>query len=644
MRPFIRRFFITLIFCSFILLCNAMTNAQTTSFTYQGKLTDNQAAANGIYQMQFGLYDAQSGGNQIGTTQTNSAVNVTNGIFTVSLSFGTMAFDGAVRFLQISVFSSATNAFVPLTPRQAITSAPYAVRSLNAGLADTATNSTQLGGIAASQYVVTTDPRMTDSRNPLPGSNNYIRTDNSVQAADIYISGAMSANGYDSNFGYSISGSSVLTTPGSNNIFVGQGSGLANTSGNSNSLFGNSAGQANTIGSNNSFFGRNAGITNTTGNSNTVIGSNANVGSGNLSFATAIGANAIVSTSNTIILGRSLGQDTVKAPGVIDTNVQYSIGGSRVLSVAGVDNLFAGASAGAANSTGNSNAFFGRSAGQSNTTGNDNSFFGRSTGLSNTSGAFNTFVGSLTGDSNTTGNNNTFVGGAAGSANTNGNSNTFVGLQAGEGNTTGDQNAFFGVNAGNTNTTGNSNTYIGYNAKGAAGISNATAIGANAFVNLSNQIVIGTDSNIVLIPGGLSIDTLRISTLASAGITAVCRNALNDLSTCSSSLRYKTNIAPFNFGLNLINRLRPITFDWKDGGMKDLGLGAEDVAAIEPLLVTYNAKGEVEGVKYDRIGVVLLNAVKEQQILIQKQQEQIDLLKQLICLTNTQAEICKEKK
>lgn len=32
-----------------------------------------------------------------------------------------------------------------------------------------------------------------------------------------------------------------------------------------------------------------------------------------------------------------------------------------------------------------------------------------------------------------------------------------------------------------------------------------------------------------------------------------------------------------------------------------LGLGAENVAAIDPLLVTYNSKGEVEGVKYDRI-------------------------------------------
>ena len=45
---------------------------------------------------------------------------------------------------------------------------------------------------------------------------------------------------------------------------------------------------------------------------------------------------------------------------------------------------------------------------------------------------------------------------------------------------------------------------------------------------------------------------------------------------------------------------------------------AEEVAAVEPLLVTHNTRGEVEGVKYDRINVVLVNAIKEQQAQIDK--------------------------
>ncbi len=140
MKINLQRILTTVTFSLFILLRITIANAQTNSFTYQGKLSDNNLAASGTYQMQFALFDAESGGNQISGTLTNPAVTVTNGIFTVSLSFGAMAFPGADRFLQISVFSTATNAFVPLTPRQQITSAPYAVRSLNAGVADNAWN------------------------------------------------------------------------------------------------------------------------------------------------------------------------------------------------------------------------------------------------------------------------------------------------------------------------------------------------------------------------------------------------------------------------------------------------------------------------------------------------------------------------
>ena len=96
--------------------------------------------------------------------------------------------------------------------------------------------------------------------------------------------------------------------------------------------------------------------------------------------------------------------------------------------------------------------------------------------------------------------------------------------------------------------------------------------------------------------------------------------------------------------------------------MKDLGFGAEDVEAVNSLLVTYNTKGEVEGVKYDRISAVLVNAVKEQQtqidaqqIQLKQQQAQLESqlqqlkqqqiliigLKNLVCQQNPQADICR---
>jgi TolA-binding protein len=57
--------------------------------------------------------------------------------------------------------------------------------------------------------------------------------------------------------------------------------------------------------------------------------------------------------------------------------------------------------------------------------------------------------------------------------------------------------------------------------------------------------------------------------------------------------------------------------------MRDLGFGAEDVHKVEPLLVTYNAQGQVEGVKYDRVAVVLVNALKEQQAQVEQQRAQL---------------------
>ena len=82
--------------------------------------------------------------------------------------------------------------------------------------------------------------------------------------------------------------------------------------------------------------------------------------------------------------------------------------------------------------------------------------------------------------------------------------------------------------------------------------------------------------------------------------------------------------------------------------MHDVGLGAEDVGRVNPLFVTYNAKGEVEGVKYDRLSVAFVNAFKEQQTQIQRlqdqiksQQNQIDALRKLVCLDRPNADVCK---
>ncbi|MCC6819436.1 MAG: tail fiber domain-containing protein, partial [Verrucomicrobia subdivision 3 bacterium] len=114
------------------------THAQGTTFTYQGRLTENGAVVNGANDLTFTLYDGVNGGAPVGASNVVNDLAVTNGIFTVTLDFGA-AFDGSARWLQIAVRSGASvGAYTNLIPRQPITATPYALRALNAGSANTA--------------------------------------------------------------------------------------------------------------------------------------------------------------------------------------------------------------------------------------------------------------------------------------------------------------------------------------------------------------------------------------------------------------------------------------------------------------------------------------------------------------------------
>ncbi len=125
---------------------------------------------------------------------------------------------------------------------------------------------------------------------------------------------------------------------------------------------------------------------------------------------------------------------------------------------------------------------------------------------------------------------------------------------------------------------------------------------------------------------------------------------LSRCTTTSSASSFKTDLQPFVGGLDVINRLKPMTFTWKEVGTRDVGLSAEDVAQVEPLLVTRNDKGEPEDVKEGGLNVLFINAFKEQQKQIeqqrdqlQQQQQQLDGLKKLVCQSNPQADVCKSK-
>ncbi len=891
------KFFIGLITIVSLFIFTTASKAQTSAFTFQGKLNDGGTAANGTYQFQFKLYDTASGGSQLGSSIADLPATVTSGIFSVNLDFGANAFDGAARFLEIGVrLNGSGQPYTILNPRQTVTSTPYAVKSLNAENATTATtagNAVKLGNVPAAQYTQNDDARLSDARTPTPFSTYYIQNGTSQQATSNFnVSGEGKANILTATAQFNIGANRILSNAGFQNLFVGteagtsntgagnsnsfvgalagqnnttgasnsffglaagranidgnfnsffgRSAGTANTSGTSNSFVGSNSGQANTIGSFNVFFGRSAGAanlsggdnafigqsaglnnntgsfnsalgsgagisnmtganntfvgylagqTNTTENDNTFIGYKTN-GSSGITNATAIGANAFVNQSNTMVLGTNA--VTVKIPGnltvantfsanALDSATVYKIAGNRVFHLTGTNNTSIGFESGNSITTGNTNAFFGSYSGKGTTSGINNAFFGSyagrdniaggnnaffganagisnnasfnaffgsASGFSNTAGTNNSYFGNSTGINNSTGDNNSFFGSNAGKAvadssfnsfygsfsgekTTSGAGNAFFGAFAGRENTVGYNNTFIGYKAGQTPTTGNGNVVIGYNASVAGGASNSVAIGANVTVNQSNRIVIGQSTDRVdlgqvyaaslftsdldvsslsatygdfyqvetdtlktgkieatsttpsefkaakienleaskldvygntNVNGSVTANTLQAFNLPGGGSFNICGtfalNASIIMSQCSSSLRYKNNVQNFTRGLELVKTLRPVTFNWKDGGKLDIGFVAEEVNAAEPLLSTFNEQGTVEGVKYAQITTALVNAVKEQQTQIEtqdaqnqklqdqikQQQAQIDALKLVLCAANSGAAICQPKK
>lgn len=112
--------------------------AQTTAFSYQGRLNENSAPADGQYDFQFTVYPTANGGAPVSAPFAANGVLVTNGLFTVMLDFGDGVFTGPPRWLQIEVKKGiAPGPLVPLSPRQPITAAPYALYAARANQAAT---------------------------------------------------------------------------------------------------------------------------------------------------------------------------------------------------------------------------------------------------------------------------------------------------------------------------------------------------------------------------------------------------------------------------------------------------------------------------------------------------------------------------
>jgi hypothetical protein len=271
------------------------------------------------------------------------------------------------------------------------------------------------------------------------------------------------------------------------------------------------------------------------------------------------------------------------------------------------------------NTTGYANTATGASALISNTTGNQNTATGLLALLNNTIGSGNTASGFVALPNNTTGNNNTATGFQALYHNTTingvaGGSNTANGWEALLNNTTGSGNIAVGASAGKHLTTGSNNIDIG--ALGVAGDSNTIRIGKRG---------VQTKAFIQGIHG-----------VAVTGSTVVV-NANGQLGVLPSSKRFKDEIKPMDKASGAILALKPVTFRYKqDIDSKctpQFGLVAEEVAKVNPNLVSRDAKGDIYTVRYDAVNAMLLNEflkehhqVQDLKTIVVEQQKQIEAL------------------
>ncbi|MDA9564091.1 tail fiber domain-containing protein [Flavobacteriales bacterium] len=142
--------------------------------------------------------------------------------------------------------------------------------------------------------------------------------------------------------------------------------------------------------------------------------------------------------------------------------------------------------------------------------------------------------------------------------------------------------------------------------------------------------------------GNGSVRFMTITPSGDMGIgttTPAFKLDVNGTTACTGNVwtsdeRKKKYIAPYNAsGLDIINQLKPVTFQWKevlDDGMKGTQTGfiAQELEKIVPnMVVTANDSLGSKAVKYNELFPVLVNAIKEQQAIIEKQQQNITLLR-----------------
>ncbi|MCD4793265.1 MAG: tail fiber domain-containing protein [Bacteroidales bacterium] len=226
---------------------------------------------------------------------------------------------------------------------------------------------------------------------------------------------------------------------------------------------------------------------------------------------------------------------------------------------------------------------------------------------------------------------NVFIGNKAGMNNIDGSANVYLGNWAGRYNV-GNFNVFLGNGAGaNSNTTGS--VLIGYN----AGYDETGD--DKLYIETSNA---GQDG--ALIYGDFFSDILQLNAATGIGgapelpyMLTVHGNAIAFGFWDISDKKWKKNISKIESGLDIVNKLNPVSYNWKLEEYpemnftkeKQIGFIAQELELIIPELVKTDTEGN-KAISYSKLTPILVKAIQEQQKQIEELNKKIDELLKLI--------------
>ncbi len=352
-----------------------------------------------------------------------------------------------------------------------------------------------------------------------------------------------------------------------------------------------------------------------------------------------------------------------------NTEGNYNTGlgaGALALNITAESNTAVGTAALLLNTGGTQNVAVGSGAMVSNNA-DDNTAVGGFALENNVAAVTNVAVGVFAAQNNDSGGAgtadfNVAVGGFALQANVDGARNTAVGAGALETFTGGNDNTALGEIAGiNYNAgTETNNICIGSGTEGVAGENNAIRIGDASTSGGIDVINASALANAITIGPAMSTQGITILTLLGFGSVSIANGlqTTNGASTCFvggifnqtpaagshgvvvgpnnqladatlSSRRFKKDIASIDKLSEGILALRPVTFHWKNDNTNEpeFGLVAEEVADVNLDWITRNPQGEVSGVRYETIPILLLNEFLKEHKKVEDQQASISQLR-----------------